>query len=42
LNEVRKRCQENWALGQMVAIDEMMIRYKGKYCPIRQYLPSKQ
>jgi hypothetical protein len=26
---------------QMVTIDALMIRYEGKYCPIRQYLPLK-
>jgi hypothetical protein len=41
LEEVRLRCQQNWQLGQMVTVDEMMVRYKGKYCPIRQYMPKK-
>jgi hypothetical protein len=28
-------------LGKMCTIDEMMIRYKGTYCPLRQYMPQK-
>jgi hypothetical protein len=30
-----------WNLGKYVTIDEMMIRYKGSYCPARQYMPNK-
>lgn len=41
LTEVCRKCGENWKLGQQVALNEMMVRYKGKYCPIRQYLPNK-
>jgi hypothetical protein len=29
LSEVRRKCQENWNLGQMITVDEMMVRYKG-------------
>lgn len=25
----------------MVTVDELMVGYKGKYCPIQQYLPKK-
>lgn len=32
---------ENWNLGQFVTVDEMMVWYKGKYCPIWQYMPNK-
>jgi hypothetical protein len=24
-----------WSLGKFLTIDEMMIRYKGSYCPAR-------
>lgn len=41
LTEIRKRYMENWNLGQMITIDEMIVRYKGKYCPIWQYMPKK-
>jgi hypothetical protein len=30
-----------WSLGKFLTIDEMMVRYKGSYCPIRQYMPKK-
>jgi hypothetical protein len=30
-----------WSLGKFITIDEMMVRYKGSYCPIRQYMPKK-
>ena len=30
-----------WFLGKFFTIDEMMVRYKGSYCPIRQYMPKK-
>jgi hypothetical protein len=30
-----------WSLGKFVMIDEMMVRYKGSYCPIWQYMPKK-
>jgi hypothetical protein len=32
---------KEWSLGKFVTIDEMMVRYKGSYCPIRQYMPKK-
>jgi hypothetical protein len=25
----------------MCTVDDMMVRYKGKYCPARQYMPKK-
>jgi hypothetical protein len=30
-----------WNLGKYVTVDKMMIRYKGSYCPARQYMPNK-
>jgi hypothetical protein len=30
-----------WSLGKFLTINEMMVRYKGSYCPIRQYMPKK-
>lgn len=35
-----RKCKENWHMGQVVAIDEMGVMYKGKYCAICQYLRS--
>jgi hypothetical protein len=41
INEIRNACSREWSLGKFVTIDEMMVRYKGTYCPIRQYMPKK-
>jgi len=41
LNAMRDNCQKAWSIGQYGTIDEMMIRYKGTYCPARQYMPQK-
>jgi hypothetical protein len=30
-----------WSLGKFVTIDEMMVRYKGSYCPTGKYMPKK-
>jgi hypothetical protein len=32
---------KEWQLGKFLTIDEMMVRYKGIYCPIRQYMLKK-
>jgi hypothetical protein len=31
---IRDACMREWSLGKFVTIDEMMVRYKGTYCPI--------
>jgi hypothetical protein len=41
VDAIRERCKVAWNLGKNLIIDEMMIRYKGTYSPIRQYLPNK-
>ena len=41
LNSMRTACKAQWSLGKYIIIDEMMIRYKGLYCPIHQYMPKK-
>jgi hypothetical protein len=33
-------CMREWSLGKSVTIDEMMVQYKGFYCPIWQYMPK--
>jgi hypothetical protein len=38
---IRDSCKRVWKLGKFCTIDEMMIRYKGTYCPLRQYIPQK-
>jgi len=30
-----------WNLHQQITVDETMVRYKGKYCPIRQFMLDK-
>jgi len=30
-----------WNVGKFLTVDEMMICYKGTYCPARQYMPQK-
>jgi hypothetical protein len=41
VNVIRDSCKRMWKLGKFCMIDEMMIRYKGIYCPLRQYMPQK-
>jgi hypothetical protein len=41
VDEIKSACMKEWSLGKFVTIDEMMVRYKGTYCPIRQYMPKK-
>ena len=41
INSIRSACTAQWFLGKFITIDEMMVRYNGSYCPIRQYMPKK-
>jgi hypothetical protein len=41
VDEIKSACMKEWSLGKFLTIDEMMVRYKGSYCPIRQYMPKK-
>jgi hypothetical protein len=41
VDAIQNACRCEWSLGKFVTIDEMMVRYKGSYCPIRQYMPKK-
>jgi hypothetical protein len=41
VEKIRENCKRVWRLGKMYTIDEMMVRYKGTYCPLRQYMPQK-
>jgi hypothetical protein len=41
VNAIRDSCKRVWKLGKFCTIDEMMIRYKGTYCPLRQCMPHK-
>ena len=35
VDSIRESCKRVWQLGKMCTIDEMMICYKGTYCPLR-------
>jgi hypothetical protein len=41
VDDIRRACMREWNLGKYVTMDEMMIRYKGSYCPAHQYMPNK-
>jgi hypothetical protein len=41
VDTIREACQWEWRLEQFVTLDETMVRYKGTYCPARQYMPKK-
>jgi hypothetical protein len=41
IDVIWRACKSIWWLGAYCTIDEMMVRYKGTYCPIWQYLPMK-
>jgi hypothetical protein len=41
VDKIRNACKAVWSLGKYLAIDEMMIRYKRSYSPIRQYMPNR-
>ena len=38
INNICTLCKAHRSLGKYLTIDEMMVRYKGLYCPIRQYI----
>lgn len=38
---IKKRCEAMWNLNQQLTVDETMIRYKGGYSPIRQFMLQK-
>jgi hypothetical protein len=41
VEEIRSACMREWSLGEFLTIDEMIVWYKGTYCPICQYMPKK-
>jgi hypothetical protein len=41
MDEVQDRFKAMWTPNQSLTVDEGMIMYKRKYCPIRQYMPLK-
>ena len=42
LTWITNKCEELWNVGQHIMVDEMIVRYKGKYCPARQYMLRKR
>jgi hypothetical protein len=41
VEEIQSACMREWSLEKFVTIDEMIVCYKGSYCPVRQYMPNK-
>jgi hypothetical protein len=41
VDEIHQAFMREYTLGKFVTVDEMLIRYKGSYCPARQYMPMK-
>jgi hypothetical protein len=41
IDVIRRAYKSAWQLGAYCTIDELMVCYKGSYCPIWQYLPMK-
>jgi hypothetical protein len=41
IDEVKERFKAMWSPNQQLTVDESMVMYKGKYCPMRQYMPKK-
>ena len=41
VNCIRECCKLAWCLGKHLTVDEMMIRYKGTYSFICEYMPKK-
>ena len=41
VNAIPDSCKKVWKLGKFCTIDKMMIKYKGTYCPLQQYMPQK-
>ena len=41
VDEVRENFRSYYNLGKFLTIDELMIGYKGTYCPTLRYMPKK-
>jgi hypothetical protein len=41
MDEIRDRFKSIWSPNQQMTVDEGMVMYKGKYCPVQQYMPLK-
>ena len=41
VEKIQDACMKSWVLWKFLTMDEMMVRYKGTYCPARYYMPRK-
>ena len=41
INNICNTYKKDWNLDQFITVGEIIVRYKGKYCPVRQYMPKK-
>jgi hypothetical protein len=41
MDEMRDKFKSMWSPNQQMTVDESMVMYKGKYCPVWQYMPKK-
>jgi hypothetical protein len=41
IDEIREAHKKAYRLGKFICIDEMVVQYKDKYCPLKQYMPKK-
>ena len=41
IDRILENCKRVWKLDKICTNDEMMICYKGIYCPLWQYMPQK-
>ena len=41
INSIQDACRKVWNVAKICTVDEMMVRYKEKYCPTCQYMPKK-
>jgi hypothetical protein len=41
INSIRDACRKVWNVAKMCTMDEMMVRYKEKYCLACHYMPKK-
>ena len=40
IDEMNASFRSNWNMVKYLAINEMVVTYKGKFCAIRQFLPN--
>ena len=40
IDRICEACKRLWNLEQFITIDESIVRYKGKHCLAKQYMPK--